>query len=236
MPITGLQVITDAMQLNNALPAGESPTAVEQTDFLRVLNRMLDNWSAQRYVVPVLEAENFPLSAGVSSRTWGSGGQFATTRPIEVIHAHVRDAAGVDYPVHVKKWEQYQDLALKSHSARPECAIYRATYPLGTVYFYPVPEASYTLYVDSLKPIGALADVSTTLNLSPEYEEAVVYNLAVRLSPFLNTNLRADVVVTAKRSLDVIKRSRAAEAVVPVAVATELQGSGVWRVESGEYL
>jgi len=230
--VTVLDLIKASFRLAGA---GFDPTDAEQADALDALNLLLDTWSTLRYVTPVETLESLTLAAGAGERTIGSGGQLDTVRPIEVVQAVLRDGAGLDWPLEPIAFAQYQELSLKTVSGRPTQLAYRATSPLGRLYFDRGPDQSYTLLLESLKPIAAYATVADALNLLPGYARALKFNLVLELAAEWGVNLRADVVVHAKRSLDVLRRARAVAAVRPVAVATELS-SGEWPMVGGEYL
>jgi len=64
----------------------------------------------------------------------------------------------------------------------PDCIYINYTYPLATVYVYPVPSTG-TLKVSSAKPLTSLATSATVLALPPGYERALRLALAIELMP-----------------------------------------------------
>ena len=87
----------------------------------------------------------------------------------------------------------------KTIAGIPYLLYYYPSYPSATVHLYAVPSDTYTLSLDSLKPITALV-LDTDMNMPPEYEEAIKWNLAVRLAPDYKATPRPDVVQLARTS------------------------------------
>jgi hypothetical protein len=209
--MTVRQIIDAAIRKLGARAVGDVTTTDEYTDSLQALNDMLDNWAAEAFTVPMMVNEEFPLPAGASSRTMGVGGNFNTSRPLVIDHAHVRDSQGQDEPMDIITWEEYQGISDKASTGRPSQIVSRPTSAtLATLYFHPVPDVAYTLFLDSQKPFGTILTVDQDVTLSPEYHRVLVYNLAVELAPDFGENLRADVVAIAHRSKKNVRRINAA--------------------------
>jgi|SRR5262245_8325151 len=221
--MTVRELIDASLRKIGARAVADTTTVDEYTDCLIALNAMLDNWAAEQFTVPMMVDENFTWAAGFPSRTMGPAGNFATLRPLSIEHAHVRDAQGHDSaPLSILSWEEYQQIQEKSSTGRPQSIVYRATNSvLVTLYAHPVPDASYTIFLDSLKPFAAVA-IDDVFALSPEYLRVVIYNLAVEVAADFGENLRADVVAIAARSKKNVRRLHAAEQCTPVALPTGL--------------
>jgi hypothetical protein len=115
------------------------------------------------------------------------------------------DAVGtgndVDIPLAIiESREDWSTITIKHLKSIPEAVFYDSAWPIGRLYFWPVPPANaYELHLavkTSLPVYGSLTD---QLNLPPEYLDAVVNNLACRIivvsggqiSPFLAGQARA---------------------------------------------
>jgi len=150
------------------------------------LNDLIASWSAAKILVPAIIPENFSLVVGTGSYTIGSSGDFDTVRPTKILEGiYIRDSGNIDHPVTLITREHFRAFAKKDNNARPNQLYYEPSYPLGTIYLNTEPTDVESIYFDSLKPITEITDISTTLNLPPEYRKALRYNLALELAPEL---------------------------------------------------
>lgn len=179
---TARDIIKRALQQNGVLTKGESPSGDEASDGLKALNAMLGTWSNDSLLIFVRQSESFPLVSGQSSYTIGSGGDFNTTRPMQILTAFTR-IGDVDYHMSIIPDTSYDNITFKSlQSSIPETMFYSAGNPLGTITIYPVPTTG-TLHIRSEKELTSFTTLDTDLDLQPGLEEALVMNLAVRLAP-----------------------------------------------------
>lgn len=171
---------------------------------LQSLNAMLGSWSAKRLVVTGIVRESFPTVIGQSSYTVGVGGDFNTAWPIKIVDAFVRDSYNIDYECSIITREQYNSIPVKDTGSRPTNLYYDHIHPLGTIYLYYVPDDVYTLFIDSQKVIESFATTEDAITLPPPYEEALEYNLSIRLSPKVNVPVPQEVARIASTSYGVI--------------------------------
>jgi hypothetical protein len=109
------------------------------------------------------------------------------------------------------KWE-YNALFDKSQEGIPSRIYYNPEYPLGKICFDYSPDASMTLYLKSEKVLTELSDIDAILPL--EYKEALIYNLAVRVSTEEDTTLSPIVVNIANISKNTIENLNAIDRLV----------------------
>jgi hypothetical protein len=180
MSETALTLIKAALRSIGVIAPGETPTDDEVQDGLEAMKFMFRNWSSQNIKVYSVTVENFTLT-GAASYTIGSGGTFNTVRPASIRGAYVRDAYGFDNPLDIIDEAKYRDLHLKSIVAVTGYLWYNPTYPLGTIYLYPLDGS--TIYLHSLKPLTDPTIITSSIAFPPEYDEAIKFNLALRLCP-----------------------------------------------------
>lgn len=217
---TALDLVKKSMRLCGALGQGEVPTANEATDGLNTLNAMLDSWSIDRLMVYHILQENFSWASGNASRTIGSGGNFSTTRPTKIESGFTR-ISNQDYPFRVVDREHYDAITDKTtQSSYPEIIYYDATMATGTIYAYPVPSSTITVYINSWKQLGSLSALTTSLSLPPGYQRAIEYNLAVEIAPEYGMSVPASVMDIAVKSKAAIKRINAPSLVAQVGIST----------------
>lgn len=177
---TAYNIIKKSMQKVGILTKTEAPSADEANDALQELNAMLATWSNESMFAYARVLENFPLT-GAASYTIGPSQTFNTTRPIYIISAYLRQA-NIDYHVELISDEAYDTLTTKSDQGLSYYLNYSNGYPTGTIKLYPVADSSYTLFIRSEKPLGSFT-LHQDVDYPPGWEDAIVYNLAVRLAP-----------------------------------------------------
>jgi len=178
---TVLDIIKDAMSEAGITTQNETPTNSETQDALRVLNRMIDSWSNSGTMIYTTPTESFSLTSGTASYTIGDGGTFDTVKPNKIVQAHVR-IANIDYNLNIEPDSVYQGITYKTIGNIPEILNFTNAYPLATINLYPVPSQAMTLFITSEKPLTTYASTNTALVVPPGTEDALVYNLALRLS------------------------------------------------------
>lgn len=201
---TARGIIKQALQKIGAVTKGESVDADEAADGLNTLNAMIASWSNESLLIYARLSESFPLVSGQSSYTIGTGGDFNTDRPLQILTAFTR-IGNIDYDIDIISDQAFDGITQKSiGSSIPEVMFYNAGFPLGTITIYPVPTTG-TLHIRSEKQLTQLASLDTDVSLPPGWERALVYNLALELSPEYGQQTDQMVYNTANDSLNKIK-------------------------------
>lgn len=212
---TALDIITGAAKLLGVVYKSEALTADEAADGLVSLNDMLGTWSNDNLVTFAFAEESFPLSAGVSSYTIGTGQTFNTTRPVVINYAYVR-LGSIDYELQIISPTEYDSISTKSVGGGiPRYMSYSNDYPSATINVYPVPSGGYTIFLESNKPLTGYATLTTTFAMPPGWNRAAKYNLALDMAPEFGVDPSAVIVDTARKSLGAIKRSTSANTSMP---------------------
>lgn len=181
--MTPRDLIKSSLRLIGVLASGETPTSDQSNDALDSLNAMISSLSIDGFMVYKVDREEFTLAASQASRTMGSGGNFSTTRPTEVVRVTVKSGS-IELPVDMVTVEQWAAITDKSTvSSYPWKTYIEGTYPLETFNFYPTPSASSTVVIYSLKPIASTLALSDTLSMPNGYEDFLKYALGIRLAP-----------------------------------------------------
>lgn len=179
---TARQIIKSAMQKIGVLTKSETPDADEASDGLTTLNQMLQSWSNDSLLVYARLAESFTLSGGTASYTIGTGATFNTSRPVQIVSGYVRSGT-TDYPLSKIKDTEYDTIGAKTTTGIPNSFFYDYNAPSGTVTFSPVPDAAYSVYLRMEKALTSIATLDTDIEFPTGWEEAIIYNLALRLAP-----------------------------------------------------
>jgi hypothetical protein len=176
-----IQTIIDAAYRKNGI---NLPTSTQRTEALILLNSMISSWYAESLSVPYSTAEELTLVIGQGTYTIGTGGSFNTAVPIKIIDAYIRDSDSADHSVDISmnRWE-YDAIGDKTATGRPTRLYYDPQYPLGKIYFNLLPEDAETLHLITEKHLASFTSLSAEITSLPAfYEEALIYNLAVRIS------------------------------------------------------
>jgi hypothetical protein len=203
--VTGRDLISASARLIGVLAPGESLTAGEATDGLATLNRMLDGLSNDDLVIHAVTAETpLTLTAGDDSVTLGALGDI-TTRPMQIESALIRDVS-TDYSVRILTQDEYAAIPDKATQSTYPAALYDdGGYPQRTLKLYPVPSVAVSLVLFTKRALTQIATLDTSVSLPPGYEEMLVYNLAIRLSPEYGRPVPGEVAAIAADSLAKIK-------------------------------
>lgn len=180
------ELIGDSLIQLGVLAAQDSMQAEDAAFGLRELNRMIASWNTEDLMVYTVDRSTFPFVVGKQTYTLGVGGDFNTTyavRPgqIDMVSALVN---GVEIPIEILNDEQWRDTSVKSVNSTFPLAVWsNGNYPLNTLTFWPIPQQVNTVVLYLWGQTTAFASVNTTVTLPQGYEDAIVSNLAVRLSP-----------------------------------------------------
>lgn len=207
--MTARDLISTSARLIGALAEGESLSAQGAVDALAALNRMLSSWSTQRLLIYAIVRELFPLVGGTQTYTMGIGADFDTSRPLRLERAGVQIANSgqtTEYPLRIATVEQWAEIVTKDvQSSFPRDVYPEGTYPNETLNFWPVPAAVTTVALYSRKELSSIPLLNTDISFPPGYEEALVYNLAIRLAPEYGKAIPDSVAMMGSDSLAVIK-------------------------------
>ena len=190
---------TQALKESGKCGLGQTPLVEEINDALFRLQTMLQQWERKRWLVYHIAEYNI-TSTGAQTYSVGPGGDINTggaslaagtsVRPARVEYAFLRQltqnppANEIDYPLQVlQSREDYSRIALKALQSFPGCVYLDPSWPLATLYTYPVPQANiYAIYLGLREQLPVkFADTAVKFTLPYEYYGAMLYNLALRL-------------------------------------------------------
>lgn len=208
-------LIALALKVAGTLKPGQVAPVADVADAYTLLQQMMGQWARKRWLVPHLLNVIVPLT-GVSRYTWGPGGTITAARPDRIEAAFYRSRPGaanpMDYPVRVvEAREDWNRIALKNLSSLPAVVFLDTAYPVATLHVYPAPRlgTGYELHLSVKDGVGAFGGLDALLNLAPEYEAALLYNLAARLRPHYGLPPDPTVAAMAMDALNTIRRANA---------------------------
>jgi hypothetical protein len=129
----------------------------------------------------------FPLGAGAEST---SSAVNPIDIPLQIIEAH----------------EDWAQITIKDLKSIPGAVFYDSAWPVGRVYFWPVPSAGqYEMHLVVKAQLPIYSSVNDALNLPPEYLDAIVNNLACRIIVASGGQISPFLLGQAKASLETIR-------------------------------
>ena len=180
------ELITDALIDLGVQDPAEAVPAEKAAQALRVLNRMISGWANEDLMVYTVDRTLFNLVGGQQTYTLGVGGTFNTPYPVRPGQINLVSVVqnNVEIPIEILNDEQWRDITLKTVSSTFPLQMWaNGNYPLNVLYFWPIPSVVNPLIMTVWGQITAFADVNAAISLPQGYEEAIVSNLAVKLSP-----------------------------------------------------
>lgn len=209
---TARDLIQLAAKEAGILGVGQTLLAEDSNDCLTLLSQMMAQWQTRRWLVPALTTHN-RLGNGAISYTVGDGGDFDITRPDKIQAAYVIQENTGSNPVslwltQIFSKEDYDAIAVKNLPSLPSYFFYDGSWELGNLYFWPLPSSIYRLYITVKKQLEfPLDDLNTEFELPPPYQEAIHYNLAVRICSMYDRPVKPSTVTLAKMALNTIKNT-----------------------------
>lgn len=206
-------------------------TAAEKASALITLNNLVSIEGAQ-YNVPVKTEETFALEVGDAEYTIGSGGQFDTVRPIDLLGCYLRSSDSSDYGIKVISHKDYRKIFEKTLSGKPTKVTYLPESPLGKIIFNYLPDYAYNAYFSFWKNFTEFAALDETITLPNEYKAFLVSNLAVQLAEDWDRTPSKWLYESADRARSALETMLAAQRRVPVlkyevSIGNESEGTNI---------
>jgi hypothetical protein len=179
---TALTLINRAAEIIGYKDPTEPLDGNDTSNFLDVLNTMLDGWNTQRmFIVSVADVNQSVSGLPI---TIGGGGTINVARPVRLEDGAFIRLNGADYGITWLGRVEYEAIIQKSQAGNLACyGYYEPAMPLGKIYLWPYPSAAVELHLQVQVQLTEFADLSTNYNLAPGYKKALEYSLAEELAP-----------------------------------------------------
>lgn len=206
--------LTLALIDSGVLGSGQIAQAEDiQNAFTRV-NYMIAQWNRKRWLVYNLTDVSV-VTTGAESYSIGPGQAFNTPRPDRLEDGcFLRQLAQsgvqqIDYPLELlPSHEDYNRIRLKTMGTWPSIIFYDSNWPTGTIFAWPVPQANqYELHILVKNQLTTFTSLTQIINLPPEYEAALSYNLQIRLRIAYRMPADPAMIAVAKDALNVIRNA-----------------------------
>src|SRR5690348_14713756 len=213
-------------------------------DGLRRLNAMVNQWLTQDLTSPFVARETFSTVANQATYTIGPGGDFDTTRPLQITGSGLLQNPGttaeVEIPRQVLTDDQYEAITMKGLTGNMWTAVYfNAEYAVdrASIFLWPTPTSNtYGIAIYRPTNLAEFASLTQTYYLPPGYAEAYSYNLATRLaSPYGRTGqVPADIAQFAASTLFALKRQNVKLNDLQLDPAFTTNPSGLYNILTGQ--
>jgi len=188
-------------------------TAEESNTALRALNSLIESLANESFTINTVTKENFTLVGGQATYTFGTGGNFNSTRPIsiEAVTTAITGTAGnIDFPVVLVNYDDYAAISLKTLQTNyPQYCYADGNYPLNNLTFYPVPSSAIPVTIYSYKQISEFANVTESVSFPQGYYRMLVALLAIELAPSYQVQASQNIIDIAHQAKRNIMRTNA---------------------------
>lgn len=233
---TGAQIILQAQKAAGIIGVGQAASGEDTSDAQFHLNTMIGQWNRKRWLVYHLIDTAF-TSTGAQSYTVGPGGNFNIPRPDRLEAAYFRQLITsspnlVDYPLDIlQSREDYSRIRLKTLTTWPQSIFYDSAFPLGSVYPVPIPQAAlFEIHLVTKDTLSTISNLAAVYNLPPEYDAALMWNLAVRLRAAYQMPPDPVAIGLAKDALNVIRNADAQ--IHRLRMPSAIKGRGIYNIFS----
>lgn len=178
--MTYQDIINGAVQELNTYAPGDPIATDDQTSLLYLLNELLDYWNVKREAVWSEIFTAFTLVPALSPHTIGPSASTPTftmaVRPVTLDGCDLildTTTPNVFTPIEVINWPAYKAIPTPGIStAIPLQVYYQKDWPLGKLFFYPIPDFNYGVRLATRTLIDQVT-ATTPLDLPPGYRRAL---------------------------------------------------------------
>jgi hypothetical protein len=193
------EIIGAAMKEIGQLAAGEAVPIDQAGDVLQKLQRIIDSFNARRLMVYNVNFTRLTLPVNQLPVTIGPGGMFDVNQRPQVIESIslilINSTSGgeVEIPLNPRDQDWWAQQSIKNLSSTlPTDFYYSPDWPLGGIYFWPVPSAVNDVRVQMPLVLGEYTGYAQNFSMPPGYWDAIVYSLAEAICPMYQVPVSAD--------------------------------------------
>lgn len=191
---------TDALTYIGVLAAGETTNTDDQALLLRMINRLVDSWSAEKIALLGLTSDSITLTGAASYAVT------TTHRPLKIRSAATVAANGTVMPARVRTAEEFDALPDKTRTGIfIEDLFYDAGYASANIYVTPKPAAG-TLQLRGYYAIALFSAWGDTVDFPAGIERALTENLAVMAAGIWGRPLDQTLAAMAAESKGIVKQ------------------------------
>ena len=187
------EIIIDAFAIIGVGVDGETLTTANTNKASRALNMMIKSWVGDGMALWVRKTASITLVTSTQSYTVGPTGDKVIDRPYKITQAWRQDSSNNDSPIELLAMDSYNLLSSKTNEGTPTQIFYDRTLTDGTIYVWPVPDATaaseYTLEIEYQKPYDDMDSAADDFEFQQEWYLALLYGLSSILSDYMGLPL-----------------------------------------------
>ncbi len=184
--MTILEVCTDAATELGVIAGGEPLQAADSALLLRLAQRLINLWNAERRAVYATSFLRFTIPPPVDPKlpiTIGPTGQWVTaTRPVSLGGANLiltTSTPNVQLPITLRDSQWWLGQTVPTlQTTIPTDLYYQPDWPNGSLFFWPVPTVAYDVELMARALLTETFVLTTAFTLPPGYQEALTLTLA----------------------------------------------------------
>jgi hypothetical protein len=189
-----MTILKMALRLAHVTKApGRGPSIDQLSEAFTLANLMLSHWNTSRLRIPSIQINAYPLT-GAKIYTIGGpglGANFNVPRPQKIVGADVIliGNPNVRYQMRVIEEPQWRAIGVQDIPGGIPSRLYsdRAS-PITSLYVFPQdPGSGYQLELYTWLLLQAFVGLADVISLPPGYDDAITYNLALRLADTFET-------------------------------------------------
>lgn len=209
-------IVTDALKDLGVLAAGEAGAAAETEDGMVALNRLVDQWKAERLLIFAVTRTTFTITAGTQDYVVGSGAVVNVLKPIYMENVGVINTAvtpSKEIPLMPLTDDAWAAISVKTlTSPLPTYYYFDSAVVTGTPVTYlrlwPIPTlTTLTGVAYSPQQVPEFPSLSTVVSLPSGYRRMLVKNLALEMAPSYRVPVSKELTEQARESKAIVKRS-----------------------------
>ena len=206
-PETARDICIFALKEAGVIGVGQTPLAEDINDTFTLLNRMMAQWQQKRWIVPSLYDLGMTMN-GAKFNHIGPGRFWNAQRPTQIQAAYfIQTGNGnpslsgpnaVSFPlIPIYSYENYAQLALKNLQSWPQYFFYDNGFPYGSVYIWPIPDATYEVHLIIKSPIGFTIEIETGFisNVGSGYTPGTYTQVPLQNLTSFGNGATADIVI-----------------------------------------
>jgi len=181
---TARDICLSALRDLNIIGAVDDASPEDLAVALDKLNRLVDNWNADRQLIYASLTFIGVLIPNHAPHTIGPIGDFITPiRPVEIEDVTINIGSNVYLPVNLRdrQWWNAQLLPAQT-STYPNDLNYEPTWPNGTLNFWPVPTSAKSVELVVRLQVSEFA-LGDTFSMPQGYKDAIILTLCESLIP-----------------------------------------------------
>ncbi|HEY2418116.1 MAG TPA: hypothetical protein VGH84_09360 [Steroidobacteraceae bacterium] len=208
-------LITFVLRASGINGIGQTPSAEDANTGLEFVRTTISLWQRKRWLI-WNEVELSKVSTGANYYSIGPGQDFDSARPDKIHAAWCRmQPFGGPNPVDIslaiiEAKEDWSGITIKDLKSIPAAVFYDSSWPIGRVYFWPVPPGGqYEMHLVVKATLPTYTTLTDPLALPPEYLEALIWTLCVKMQMSYGLPARQDHAAAMKVAIDDIKMANA---------------------------